>query len=479
MLEHKHGKWKTIATSFKLDDKSWFNRYKQLSAEKTHHVLLESGRGGTYSIMGLNPFAILQGRDRELSVFKGESKEIRQGDLLELLKEELSSYQTESIAGLPPFQGGAIGYLSYDMIREFEELPNIAKDDLKLPELYFMLFHEVFVYDHAAQKLTIILTDLEEQAKPLHSLLNEWELLWKTEVNDPHQWSLKDQSLVRPVSSSLEEEQFAAAVDKIKDYIAAGDVFQVNLSVRHSRKMITEPMHVYEVLRKLNPSPYMSFLETPDFQFVSASPELLVKKQGSKISTRPIAGTRSRGLTKEEDELLESELLANEKERAEHVMLVDLERNDLGRVASYGSVSVDELLVVEKYSHVMHLVSNVVGSLHEDYDLYDLIRATFPGGTITGAPKIRTMEIIEELEPLRRSIYTGSIGWIGFNGEMELNIAIRTMVCKDHIAYIQAGAGIVIDSNPVFEYKESLKKAKALWRALELSEEEVLEKTFS
>jgi para-aminobenzoate synthetase component 1 len=217
----------------------------------------------------------------------------------------------------------------------------------------------------------------------------------------------------------------------------------------------------------------MSYFQTPDFQFVSASPELLVKKNDTDLSTRPIAGTRSRGKDDKEDQELASTLINNEKERAEHVMLVDLERNDLGRVSAYGSVEVDELMVIEKYSHVMHIVSNVKGRLADQYDLYDVIRATFPGGTITGAPKVRTMEIIEELEPVRRGIYTGSIGWIGFDENMELNIAIRTMVCKDGQAHVQAGAGIVIDSVPSNEYKESLKKARALWRALETSEEEM------
>jgi para-aminobenzoate synthetase component 1 len=265
---------------------------------------------------------------------------------------------------------------------------------------------------------------------------------------------------------------FAEAIIKVQDYIRSGDAFQVNLSVRQSAKLNTEPLHIYEKLREINPSPYMSYFHTPDFQLVSASPELLVKKKGKEISTRPIAGTRSRGKDDVEDARLAKALIENEKERAEHIMLVDLERNDLGRVCQYGTVEVDELMVIEKYSHVMHIVSNVRGILAKEKDVYDIIRATFPGGTITGAPKVRTMEIIEELEPVRRGIYTGSIGWIGFNDDMELNIVIRTLLAKEGKAYVQAGAGIVIDSDPKAEYKEALKKAKALWRAKELSEEE-------
>jgi para-aminobenzoate synthetase component 1 len=250
-----------------------------------------------------------------------------------------------------------------------------------------------------------------------------------------------------------------------------GDVFQVNLAVRQSKPINIEALEVYEQLRSLNPSPYMSFLHTPDFQLVSGSPELLVKKNGTEISTRPIAGTRSRGKNDEEDIKLSNELIENEKERAEHVMLVDLERNDLGRVCKYGTVEVNEFMIIEKYSHVMHIVSNVRGELAENKTSFEVIDAVFPGGTITGAPKVRTMEIIEELEPVQRGVYTGSLGWIDFSGDMELNIIIRTMLVKDGMAHVQAGAGIVIDSNPNNEYKESLKKAAALWKAKEMAEE--------
>lgn len=459
--------------SFSLAEDKWFVRYKQLAVEEPQHVLLESGRGGSYSIIGLKPFATISGKADTLTIEKHGESETKKGSLLEGLKEVLLPYYQHSIPELPPFQGGAIGYISYDIVREIEQLDNQTTDDLGLPDLYFMLFDDVFVYDHRKKKMWVIVHGEEATEQELDKRLEEYVESWITN-EQPRAWSKGERrsSQSEPLAS-LSEEAFCGAVERIKEYISAGDVFQVNLSVRQTKELTTEPLHVYETLRVLNPSPYMSYLHTPDFQLVSASPELLVKKNGRELSTRPIAGTRSRGKNAEEDEKLAASLIDNEKERAEHVMLVDLERNDLGRVSAYGTVEVNELMVIEKYSHVMHIVSNVKGTLAEGYNLYDVIRATFPGGTITGAPKVRTMEIIEELEPVRRGIYTGSIGWIGFDENMELNITIRTMLCKGGYAHVQAGAGIVIDSEPRNEYKESLKKARALWRAHELSEEEM------
>ncbi|WP_100374733.1 aminodeoxychorismate synthase, component I [Bacillus sp. FJAT-45037] len=471
----KQAEWTARATSFSLGKDVWFDAYKQLVQGQPHHVLLESGRGGEYSIIGLEPFAIVEGKGDTLTFKQGESLEVRKGKLLDSLKEVMAAYHVDVMPNVPGFQGGAIGYLSYDVVREIEKLDQQAEDDLALPDLFFMLFHDVFIYEHKSEKMWAITHGKSEESDKFEQRLDRYTQLWQNSGSNK-EWRYEAKSPTSTQTSSMSRGEFGEAVEKIKEYIAAGDVFQVNLSVRHSKAMTCEPMHVYETLRKLNPSPYMSYLHTPDVQFVSASPELLVKKQGMEVSTRPIAGTRSRGRNEQEDRELAASLIENEKERAEHIMLVDLERNDLGRVCEYGTVEVNELMVIEKYSHVMHIVSNVRGTLSEGYDLYELIRATFPGGTITGAPKVRTMEIIEELEPVRRGIYTGSIGWIGFNQEMELNITIRTMVCKDDQAHVQAGAGIVIDSNPKHEYAESLKKAKALWRALELSEDELREK---
>ncbi|WP_432805985.1 aminodeoxychorismate synthase, component I [Halalkalibacter oceani] len=460
--------------SFSLAEDCWYERYKSLAAGEPHHVLLESGRGGRYSIIGLKPFAILSGKDQLLTVVQNGKTEVKRGPLLEGVKRVLSPYTFETIPELPPFQGGAIGYFSYDIVREIEQLPIQASDDVGLPDVYFMLFDDVFIYDHQQSELWVIVHGTLQSEARMEGRLQQYKQQWQTPLStvqskQPAAGADSEAS----VEASLSEQDFCRAVMKIKEYIAAGDVFQVNLSVRQTKALTTSPLNVYDRLRKLNPSPYMSYFHTPDFQLVSASPELLVKKDGAQLSTRPIAGTRSRGRTDAEDAQLAATLIENEKERAEHVMLVDLERNDLGRVSAYGTVEVDELMVIEKYSHVMHIVSNVKGTLADGYDLYDVIRATFPGGTITGAPKVRTMEIIEELEPVRRGVYTGSIGWIGFDENMELNITIRTMLCHEGKAHVQAGAGIVIDSEPQFEYKEALKKARALWRALELSEEEM------
>ncbi|EEK64253.1 MULTISPECIES: aminodeoxychorismate synthase component I [Bacillus] len=460
---------KSLALSipYQLD---FFKQYKFLSQGKSQHILLESGRGGRYNIVGLNPVAVIRGKDETLHISESGKETIKRGNPLDLMQEYMEQWKTDYNPEYPPFQGGAIGYFSYDCIRYIEKLPSLAEDDINIPDIFFLLFDDVFVYDQKEQVLWVIThyVDKYEEAK---ERLNEWKSLWMTEapeVTVPFESPEKKSEAV-----AFTEAGFMKAVECIQEYIGAGDVFQVNLSTRQERTLQTHPLEIYTSLREINPSPYMGYLELGDFQIVSGSPELLIKKQGTEVSTRPIAGTRSRGADEQEDEELARELIENEKERAEHIMLVDLERNDLGRVCKYGTVEVDEFMVIEKYSHVMHIVSNVRGEVEEDKDAFDLVKAVFPGGTITGAPKIRTMEIIEELEPVRRGIYTGSIGWIGYSGDTELNIVIRTLLAKDGKAHVQAGAGIVIDSNPENEYKESLKKAIALWRAKERSEETV------
>ncbi|MGY3717111.1 anthranilate synthase component I [Sutcliffiella cohnii] len=458
--------------SFPFPQEKFFRQYKTLVKKKRHHILLESGRGGRYCIVGMDPVATIKGKGEKLQITSTKGTEVLEGNPLESMKNWMSQHRSETLEGFPPFSGGAIGYFTYDCMRYIEKIENIAEDDLKLPDLYFLLFDDVFVLDKETETLYIIVhEDLEEDGDAIEKL-RYYEGLWQSEQEQPPIYSYEPLSSSSDREVSLSEEKFIEAVEKIKQYIEQGDVFQVNLSVRQAEPLHTHPIEVYSKLREFNPSPYMGYLHFPEFQIVSGSPELLVKKDGDEISTRPIAGTRSRGKTEAEDFALATELIENEKERAEHVMLVDLERNDLGRVAQYGTVEVNEFMVIEKYSHVMHIVSNVRGKLRSGQDTFDLIKATFPGGTITGAPKVRTMEIIEELEPVRRSVYTGSIGWIGYNGDTELNIAIRTMVVKDGWAYVQAGAGIVIDSVPKREYKESLKKAAALWKAKQLSEDE-------
>ncbi|EOW9530351.1 anthranilate synthase component I [Bacillus cytotoxicus] len=448
----------------------FFKQYKFLSQNKAQHILLESGRGGRYSIVGLDPVVVIRGKNETLHISENGKETIEYGNPLNLMQKYMEQWKTDHNPDYPPFQGGAIGYFSYDCIRYIEKLPSIAKDDVDIPDIFFLLFDDVFVYDHH-EKVLWIITHYVEERENAEQRLRDWEERWMKEapqVKIPFESPTSEKEVV-----AFTEEGFIHAVERIQEYIGAGDVFQVNLSTRQEKTLQTHPFEIYTSLREINPSPYMGYLELGDFQIVSGSPELLIKKQGNQVSTRPIAGTRSRGDNEQEDERLAKELIENEKERAEHVMLVDLERNDLGRVCEYGTVEVDEFMVIEKYSHVMHIVSNVRGIVSEDKDAFDLVRAVFPGGTITGAPKIRTMEIIEELEPVRRGIYTGSIGWIGYSGDMELNIVIRTLLAKDGQAYVQAGAGIVIDSSPKNEYKESLKKAIALWRAKERSEETV------
>ncbi|WP_396954770.1 anthranilate synthase component I family protein [Neobacillus sp. YIM B06451] len=471
------GKWEWITLGknvhikkINLSVDKFFQKYKQISNETGHHVLLESGRGGRYSIAAFHPYAIARsnGWNRLEIIEEGKPMAVVEGNPLHGLKKYMAETKIKGESPLPLSTGGAVGYISYDYARYVETLPNMAKDELLVPDVYFLLHNEWFVFDLHENILSMCFLYDGEDTEGLTERVREWEGRW----NQASAVSSKQPETVpaQEREVSIGETDFMAAVETVREYIAQGDVFQVNLSVRQTKPIGIPALQVYEKLREVNPSPYMGYFHTPEFQLVSGSPELLVKKLGEEISTRPIAGTRSRGRDEEEDQLLANELIGSEKERAEHVMLVDLERNDLGRVSAYGTVEVNEFMVIEKYSHVMHIVSNVRGRISQDKDGFDLIDAVFPGGTITGAPKVRTMEIIEELEPSRRGPYTGSLGWIGFNGDLELNIMIRTMLVKDGQAHVQAGAGIVIDSNPKYEYKESLKKARALWKAKELAE---------
>ena len=441
------------------------------------------------------------------------------GPPLEVVRTWLRDWSAPRPAGFPDCcLGGIIGYWSYDIARSLEKLPEWAQDDLQLPDYLFQRYEQLWIVDHRERQVYVAVhlrvrvahpqtaTGAARSALPAdrHAVEDErlrclyqaakaaadamerqWQA-WCREAADDPAVSLRlsrirrlmeedrlqiDVERMPGLSTSMSKEAFQQAVRKIQDYIAQGDVFQVNLSLRQSLPVQTPPEELYEWLRHVNPSPYMGMLRTPDFALVSASPELLVKLDGGELRARPIAGTRRRGRTPEEDDAMERELRTSEKERAEHVMLVDLERNDLGRVAAYGTVKVPELLTVERYSHVMHLVSQVEARLAAGKNALDVAAAMFPGGTITGAPKIRTMEIIEELEPVRRGPYTGSMGWIDYAGNMEFNIIIRTMTCADGICHMQAGAGIVIDSDPEREFYECLNKAKALWKTVQYTQE--------
>ncbi|ETT88353.1 Para-aminobenzoate synthase component 1 [Viridibacillus arenosi FSL R5-213] len=459
--------------SFSMDKQSFFYAFKELVKDEKYHLLLESGRGGQQSVAGWNPMAVVRSTDDGLLIsWRDGQEETRVGESLHLLEALIDEYKLPVNVDFPDFQGGAAGFISYDYARKIENLPNLAEDDLQIPDLYFYLFDEWAVYDVAEEQVHLM--KLSSSDVDLAKRERDWQLAGEKGLKSQKFAEGAATDVVHDVTKlqvSLSVDVFEEAVRKVQNYIAQGDVFQVNLSVRQAKELGAEPMQMYEALRSFNPSPYMAFIQSPEFAVVSGSPELLVKKKGQELSTRPIAGTRPRGKDIVEDERLAQELIDNEKERAEHVMLVDLERNDLGRVSKYGTVEVNEFMVIERYSHVMHIVSNVRGIVDENCSNADVVRALFPGGTITGAPKIRTMEIIEELETVRRGLYTGSIGWLGYNGDLELNIVIRTAFIKEEMAYIQAGAGIVIDSIPTNEYIESLNKAKALWQAKAMAEE--------
>lgn len=490
---------------------SWMKAWENASP---YSFVLESGKNGRYTFLGLNPVSVIRGKGGQAEVRDLTTGDccLQEGLPLELIRKWMSPFQAPEVEGLPKFSGGCVGFLGYDIARSLENLPQQAEDDLELDDYIWMRMEELWIVDQLEQVVyTVVHMPLgtESGIGKVHSRTQNqrhdeqaWDALYDVArlraAKMGEQWANitgfgatgeeadrihRRQSRIKTaqrdgrwpageLKTSFIQEEFEKAVSRIQEYIAAGDVFQVNLSMRQQRSLSSTSEELYEWLRHLNPSPYMGLLRFPEYQLVSGSPELLVKLEQGEISARPIAGTRRRGRTTAEDQLMADELRSSEKERAEHIMLVDLERNDLGRVSAYGTVRVTELLAVESYSHVMHLVSEVKGQLGADRTLYDVIAAKFPGGTITGAPKVRTMEIIEELEPVTRGPYTGSIGWIDYRGNMELNIIIRTLVVKDQVGYIQTGAGIVIDSEPYREYRECQNKAGAVALAMELSEEE-------
>ncbi|WP_301109256.1 anthranilate synthase component I family protein [Sporosarcina sp.] len=462
-------------TSASMTRDEFFYSYKQLAAKTERHILLESGRGGEMCIAGIDPIAAAKAVSEGLQIeWNDGTEELRTGaDPLTLLREFISRYELQTDEGLPAFQGGAIGMISYDYVRRYETLPVLATEDLLTPDIYFYVFDRWAVLDVNTDTAYFMALPSEEAS--LASMKAEWIEAAETGI------AARQFSAGQAVDVSVTEEelevsvtggQFEEMVRDVQQFIEQGDVVQVNLSVRQSKPLRATSLSMYEALRSFNPSPYMAHMAAPDFEVVSGSPELLLKKRGSELSTRPIGGTRKRGATEAEDADLQQELISNTKEKGEHKMLVDLECKDFEEICVEGTVEVDEFMVVEKYSHVMHLVSNVRGTAATE-DPGAIIRGVFPGGSITGDPKLRTMEIIEELEPTRRGLYTGSMGWIGFNGDMELNITIRTAFIQDGMVHIQAGAGLVPDSVPAAEYEESLNKAKALWQAKEMAEQAI------
>jgi anthranilate synthase component I len=432
-------------------------------------------RIGRYTFLGARPYMEVRARGENIELRHGSRSEHRHGNLLPILKDLLRQHRLATVAGLPPFTAGAVGYFAYDMVRHLENIGEHAEHDLDLPDCVLMFFDRLLVFDHLLHHIHIIATadvsresprkaydravaDIANLEKKLQRGLRP--ALWKR--THRHKGRLK-------VHSGTSDQRFVESVRRCKQYIAAGDIFQVVLSQRLDFEPEVPPFDIYRSLRTVNPSPYMYFLRIGDQHILGSSPEMLVRISGRKLEYRPIAGTHPRGRDEEEDQKLEKQMLADGKERAEHVMLVDLGRNDLGRVSEYGSVKVRDLMYVERYSHVMHIVSALEGKLRGDLDALDAFAACFPAGTLTGAPKVRAMQIIEELEPVRRGIYGGSVLYADFAGNLDSCIAIRTMLMNGKRAYLQAGAGIVADSDPEREFEECMNKAKAVLRAVEVA----------
>ncbi len=445
---------------------------------------------GRYSFIGTSPSLVVRSYQDKAQVFSsGGMEEMRLGplghgpDILHLLQRLLSRYQVADVPGLPRFFGGAVGYLSYDEVSSFDRVRAAEKDELGLPSSSFMVTDTLVIFDHVTQKMKIVASVPEngsasqqkEAEEKIGAIIASLER--PMPAAHPNGNGITQKGREIPLASNFTKDEFVEAVGRAKEYIRSGDAFQIVLSQRLQGQTTAEPFSIYRALRMLNPSPYMFYLDFQDFQLIGSSPEMLVRLEGRQAETRPIAGTKPRGSSDDEDRRIINELLADPKERAEHIMLVDLGRNDLGRVCRFGTVKVASYMTTEKYSHVIHIVSSVVGELKEDYDSYSLLRACFPAGTLSGAPKIRAMEIIAELEKTRRGPYGGAVGYFGFGGNMDTCITIRTIVMKGNTVYLQGGAGIVADSEPEREYQESLKKMQVLREAIRLAESKTSQET--
>jgi anthranilate synthase component I len=439
--------------------------------------LLESVEGGEkwgrYCFLGSEPSILFQSKGARVEISRDGRCEVQEGvDPLGTLKQLLSDYHPVEVEGLPRFFGGAVGYLSYDMVRFFERLPDQTADDLNLPDSFFMITDTIVIFDHMLQKIKVVSNahiDGPPEKAYQQAIAKIDQLISRLRQPLPSRPVRARPTGPLSLTSNFTKKAYETVVERAKEYIRAGDVIQVVPSQRFQAQIDIDPIDIYRALRTVNPSPYMFYLKFRDLKLVGSSPEVMVRLEGPLIELRPIAGTRRRGRTAAEDAAIAAELMHDPKERAEHIMLVDLGRNDVGRVAKIGTVKVTELLVVEKYSHVMHLVSHVVGELSEGKDCYDVMRATFPQGTVSGAPKIRAMEIIEAVEPTKRGPYAGAVGYFSFSGNMDTCIALRTLTVKGNRAYLQAGGGVVADSVPELEYEETLNKAQALMRAIELA----------
>ena len=447
----------------------------------SYSYLLESAEGqekiGRFSFIGSSPSLVFKSKGSLIEIIrKGKKKERfrTQRDPLDELKGLMASFKFVNIEGLPRFCGGLVGYLGYDMVRFFEELPDKNPDKPAFPDSIFMLTDNLLVFDHLNHEMKIVslahikgnpLRAYEEAIARIEKICSRLKRPLPAKMNRLKASRTKG---IR-VRSNFTKREFKRSVSHIKRYIKKGDIVQAVLSQRLEVKLRPRSFDIYRALRFINPSPYMYYLRFNDFDIVGSSPEILVRCEDSVVQTRPIAGTRPRGKSSKEDEALIEDLLNDPKERAEHIMLVDLGRNDIGRVCEYGSIAVPEFMVIEKYSHVMHIVSDCIGRLAKGKDMFDLVRATFPAGTVTGAPKIRAMEIIDELENLRRGPYAGCVGYFSFSGNLDMCITIRTIIVKNKRAYIQAGAGVVADSRPEKEYQETLNKTRGMIKAIKLA----------
>jgi anthranilate synthase component 1 len=468
-----------VAKTVAADLRTPVSAFLSVAAQEPNAFLLESVEGGEnvgrYTFLGARPYMVVRAHGDVITIEKNGRKQEIRGGIFTTLDQLLREHTPAHVPGLPPFTAGAVGFFAHDAVRQLEKLPSLAKDDLHVPDCVLMFFDRLLAFDHVRHEIYIIATaDVRKQSprKAYDQALRDIEQIEKQLTTPLPRKYLRRVTPVRSklkVNISVTKKHFLQTVDKIKNYILAGDVFQAVPSLRLDMEPGVEPFNIYRALRRVNPSPYMYFLRMGEMTVLGSSPEMLVRVTGRQLEYRPIAGTRKRGQNEAEDLQMEQELRSDEKERAEHVMLVDLGRNDVGRVSEFGSVKVRDLMFVEKYSHVMHLVSAIEGTLRDGLSAVDALAACFPAGTLTGAPKVRAMEIIEEVEPVRRGIYGGSVLYADFAGNLGSCIAIRTMLMKGKKGYVQAGAGIVADSVPESEYEECLNKTRAVVRAVELA----------
>jgi anthranilate synthase component 1 len=442
---------------------------------------------GRYSFLAVEPYLELTAWDKQVVVRRGDNvEEIDCPDPLEEMRKRLKAFETVHLPELPPITGGAVGYAGYDVVRYSEHLPNAPEDDRHLPDLSFAFYDRMVVFDHINKTIFVIaLARMDAPGADLQSAYeharHRVDELVDRLASPPRHVACADIATAGDPEisyrSNFQQADFEQAVRKCVEYIRAGDIFQVVISQRLELDIQTDPFEIYRTLRVVNPSPFMFFLRSRETTLVGSSPEIMCRVIEGKVTIRPLAGTRKRGATDEEDCRLAGELLADPKERAEHVMLVDLGRNDVGRVAKYGTVTLSDVMVIERYSHVMHITSNVTGELAEGLDSFDALRASLPAGTVSGAPKVRAMEIIDELEPHRRGPYAGAVGYFDFGGNMDSCITLRTLVVQENKAYVQVGAGIVADSVPEREFQETLNKARGLLKAIEITERRTAEQT--